>query len=142
MDVCQDHVYVLSWLLRPVRSIFYVRRAPKLVYPHFYDFSMLFFWSSRFPRQKCKNVLCTCVKNFGLLLIEPQSQSDPFLRSNKHRSEHAPLILMIFVCYVANNCFAIRIPTSKMKKVLVDVRQNLGYASGWPSWQFRTIFKL
>ena len=36
----------------------------------------------------------------------------------------------------------IRIPTSKMPKNFVDVHQDLGYASSWPSRPVRPIFKV
>ena len=38
--------------------------------------------------------------------------------------------------------WVIRIPTWKIPKVLVDVHQDLVYASGWPSRPVRPIFKV
>ena len=69
------------------------------------------------------------------------SFSDPFGRSNEPRSEHTPhfddfRVLLHTIFWV------IEIPTSKMKNLFVDVRQDVVYAHGWPSRIFRPIWKV
>ena len=47
-----------------------------------------------------------------------------------------------FLCAIANHFYVIQITTSKMPKFLVDVCQDLGYASGWPLRPVRPTFKV
>ena len=67
--------------------------------------------------------------------------SGPFGRSNEPRSEHTPhfddfRVLLHTIFWV------IRIPTSKMPNLFMDVRQDVVYAYGWPSRLFRPIWKV
>uniref|UniRef100_A0A3Q7EXI7 Uncharacterized protein n=1 Tax=Solanum lycopersicum TaxID=4081 RepID=A0A3Q7EXI7_SOLLC len=66
-----------------------------------------------FRRQKCQKILCTSVKNFFYASFVPHGPSDPFLK----------------------------IPTSKMPNFFWDIRQDLVYASSWPSRPVRPILK-
>jgi len=54
----------------------------------------------------------------------------------------APSIWMIFICYNKPFFWVIQIPTLKMPKLFVDILQDLGYASGWPSRPVVPIFKV
>ena len=47
-----------------------------------------------------------------------------------------------FSCAIAHPFWVIRIPTSKMQKKFVDVRQDLVYEYGWPSRLVRPIWKV
>ena len=67
--------------------------------------------------------------------------SDPFGRSNEPRSEHTPHFDN-FRVLLHSLFWVIRIPTSKMQKIFVDVRQDVVYAYGWPSRLFRPIWKV
>ena len=67
--------------------------------------------------------------------------SNPFGVSNEPRSEHTPhfndfRVLLHAIFWV------IWIPTSKMQKIFMDVRQDLVYAYGWPSRIFLAIWRV
>uniref|UniRef100_A0A3Q7HDN9 Uncharacterized protein n=1 Tax=Solanum lycopersicum TaxID=4081 RepID=A0A3Q7HDN9_SOLLC len=47
-----------------------------------------------------------------------------------------------FSCAIVNHFWVIQNKTSKIPKIFVDVRQDLGYASSWPSRLVRPIFKV
>ncbi|TMW95314.1 hypothetical protein EJD97_009091, partial [Solanum chilense] len=67
--------------------------------------------------------------------VGPHGQSDPFTRSNEPRSAHTPHFNDFRVLY-QTIFWVIHIPTSKMPKLFVDVRQDLCYASSCPSLPF------
>ena len=67
--------------------------------------------------------------------------SGSFGRSNEPRSEHTPhfddfRVLLHTIFWV------IRIPTSKMPNLFMDVHQDVFYAYGWPSRLFRPICRV
>ena len=67
--------------------------------------------------------------------------SGPFGESNEPRNEHTSHFDDFCVLY--HTIFlVIRIPTSKMPNFLVDVRQDLVNAYGWPSRLVRPIWKV
>ena len=74
------------------------------------------------------------VKTLSMHTVGHHGLSDPFGRSNEPRSEHSP--------HFDNFFWVIRIPTSKMPNVFVDVRQDLVYAYGWPSRLVRPIWRV
>ena len=67
--------------------------------------------------------------------------SDAFGGSNEPRSEHTPHFDNFRVLY-HTVFWVIRIPTSKMPNVFVDVRQDLFYAYDWPSQLVRPIWRV
>ena len=66
--------------------------------------------------------------------------SDPFSRSNEPQNAQSPYFDDFRVQQTI--FWVIQILTSKMPKFFVDVRQDLGYESGWTSRQVRPIFKV
>ena len=67
--------------------------------------------------------------------------SGPFGWSNEPRSEHAPHF-DYFRVLLHTIFWVIGIPTSKMPNMLVDVRQDVVYAYGWPSRIVRAIWRV
>ena len=66
---------------------------------------------------------------------------DPFGGSNELRSEHMPHFDDFRVLF-HTIFWVIRILTSKMSNLFVDVRQDVVYAYGWPSRVFWAIWKV
>ena len=67
--------------------------------------------------------------------------SGPFGGSNEPRSERTPHF-DYFRVLLHTIFWVIGIRTSKMQKIFMDVRQEVVYAYGWPSWLFRPIWKV
>ena len=67
--------------------------------------------------------------------------SGPFGGINEPRSEHTPHFDDFCVLY-HTIFWVIRIPTSKVQNFFVDIRQDLVYAYGWPSWIVRAIWRV
>ena len=67
--------------------------------------------------------------------------SDPFGGSNKPRSEHTRHFDDFHVLY-HTSFWVIWIPTSTMPNLFIDVRQDLVYAYGLPSWLVRPICRV
>ena len=141
IDVRQDLSYAAGWPSQPDRPIFKVKRAPSAHTPTpLEDFRVqqTIFWMIRIPTTKLSKILWKTVKTLTIHPVEPQSQSDPFSRSNQPRSAHTPLFRR-FSCDITNLFLVILIPTSKIPKFFVEVRQFLVYAADWPSrlvWPF------
>ena len=107
--------------------------------PHLNNFRVLLhtiFWVIGSPTSKMPNLFVdvrqAVVYAYG---------SRPFGRSNEPRSENTPhfddfLVLLHTIFWV------IGIPTSKMPNLFVDIRQDIVYAYGLPSWLFRPIWKV
>ena len=131
VDVCQDLVYAYGWPSRLVRLIWKVKRAPKRAYPSFRRFLCAIahhFWVIRISMSKNAKFFCGRPSRCHHGLYNPfGGQTSP--------EASIPLISTIFVCYSTP---FLGDPDSDVKnvKIYVDVLQNLGYASGFPS---RTI---
>ena len=112
--------------------------------PHFDDFRVLLhtiFWVIPILMSKMPNFLWTSVKTLSMHTVGHHGLSNPFGGSNKLRSEHTPhfddfRVLLHTIFWV------IRIPTSKMPNVFVDVRQDLVYSYGLPSRLVRPIWRV
>ena len=110
----------------------------RLIYTIFVCYYTPFFGWSGFRHQKCQIYSWTSVKTLSMHMVGHHGFSDPFGRSNEPRSEHTPhfddfRVLLHTIFWV------IRIPTSKMTNLFVDVRQDVVYAFGWPSRLFWAI---
>ena len=103
--------------------------------PHLDDFRVLWhtiFWVIRIPRSKMPNVFVDVRQDLVYAYSWPHGLSGPFGGSNDPRSEHTPhfndfRVLQHTIFWV------IRIPTSKMPNVFMDIHQDLVYAYGCPS---------
>ena len=60
----------------------------------------------------------------------------------KQASKRALASFRRFSCAIAHHFLGDRIPTSKMPKFFVDVRQVLVYAYGWPSRLVQPIWRV
>ena len=81
------------------------------------------------------------VKTLCMHTVGQHGLFGPFGGSNEPRSEHTPHF-DDFRVLQHTSFWVIRIPTSKMPNFFVDVRQDLAYASGWPSRLVRPIWKV
>ena len=71
--------------------------------------------------------------------VDHHGLSGPFGKLNEPQSEHTPHFDDFRV--LQHTIFSvIRIPTSKMPNIFVDIRQDLVYAYDWPSRIVRPIW--
>ena len=85
--------------------------------------------------------LWTFVKTLSMHTSGHHGLYDPFGGSNEPQSEHTPHFDDFRVLY-HTIFWVILIPTSKMQNFFMDVRQDLVYASDWPSRPVRPIWKV
>uniref|UniRef100_A0A3Q7J962 Uncharacterized protein n=1 Tax=Solanum lycopersicum TaxID=4081 RepID=A0A3Q7J962_SOLLC len=121
VDVCQDIGYAVLWLTRQPNP-FLRSNEPRA-----------------FRRHKCQKVLWSFVKTLAMQSVGQLEKYDLFVRMNRPRTAQTSN-LIIFVCY-GTPFFVIWILTSKLPKVFVDIHQDLGYASSWPSRPIQPIIK-
>uniref|UniRef100_A0A3Q7GMT5 Uncharacterized protein n=1 Tax=Solanum lycopersicum TaxID=4081 RepID=A0A3Q7GMT5_SOLLC len=125
VDVRQDLVYAASWSSRSIQLIFKVKRAPKQAYPNFEDFlswisqpiQLIFkvkrapkkaypdFDDFRDPDSDVKNAKFFCGRLSRPCLCSRLSltASPAYFDGQTSPEESIPLILTIFVCYIANH---------------------------------------
>ena len=145
VHVHQDLIYAYGRPSQLVQPIWKVKRAPKLAYLSFRWFSCAI--AHHFlgdPDSDVKNAKffrghpsrpCLCIRlAITDCLAHSEGQTSP--------EESIRLISTIFVCYSTPFFWVIRIPTSKMPNLFVDIRQDLVYAYGWPSRLVRPIWKV
>ena len=144
VDVLQDLVYAFGLPSRPVRPILNVKRALKLAYASFRQFSCAIV--NHFlgdPDSDVKNAKffrghpsrpCLCIR-FTI------TASPTHLECQTSPEASIPLISTIFVCY-SKPFLDDSDSDVKMTKFLVDVHQDLVYASGCPSRTVRPILKV
>uniref|UniRef100_A0A3Q7J1B0 Uncharacterized protein n=1 Tax=Solanum lycopersicum TaxID=4081 RepID=A0A3Q7J1B0_SOLLC len=125
VDVRQDLVYAYGWPSRLVRPIWKVKRAPKRAYPSFRRFS------------------CAIAHDF-LGDSDSDVKNSKFFRGRPSRPCQC-IRLAIMACpthleahdFLGNLDFDV-----ENANFFVDVRQDLFYAYGWPSWLVRPIWKV
>ena len=71
----------------------------------------------------------------------PSRPVRPILKVKRAPKLAYPSFIQFFLA-IANHFWVIQIPTSKIPNFFVNVRQDLVYAYGWPSWVVRTIWRV
>uniref|UniRef100_A0A3Q7FNK7 Uncharacterized protein n=1 Tax=Solanum lycopersicum TaxID=4081 RepID=A0A3Q7FNK7_SOLLC len=162
MEVRQNFYYEADRPSRLVQPIFMVKQSPKRAYPHFNDFHMLsktIFWVIQIPTSKMpKQKNSTSIKTLAMKPVKRvlERAYPPFQRfscaianhflgdsnSNVKNAKKIVNILKTLSMQPKTIFWVIRILTSKMQKKIMDVPQDLCYASGCPSQSVRPIFKV
>ena len=83
----------------------------------------------------------TSFKTLSMHSVGTQVYSDVLSSSNEPRNACNPHFDDFSVLKHTIFCI-IRISTSKIQNFCVDVRQDLYYIEGWPSWPIRSILKV
>ena len=144
VDVRQDLFYAYGCPSRLVRPIWKVKRAPKRAYPSFRRFSCAiahhFLGDPDFDVENAKFFRGRPSRPF--LCIRLAITACPTHLEGQTSPKLAYPLFRPFSCAIAHHFWVIRIPTSKMPKFFMDVRQDLVYAYGWPSRLVRPIWKV
>uniref|UniRef100_A0A3Q7H355 Uncharacterized protein n=1 Tax=Solanum lycopersicum TaxID=4081 RepID=A0A3Q7H355_SOLLC len=125
VDVRQDLVYAYGWPSRLVRPIL----------------KHTIFWVIRITTSKMPNVFVDVLQDRVYPSGWPSRSFRPILKVKRALKRAYPSFRR-FSCAIAN--YFLGDPDSDVKnsKFFLDVRQDLVYASGWPSRPFRSILKI
>ena len=112
--------------------------------PHFDDFRVLLhtiFWVIGIPTSKMPNLFMDVRQDVVYAYGWTSRLFRPIWKV-KRAPKRAYASFRRFLCAIAHHFWVIRIPTSKMPNLFMDVRQDVVYANGWPSRLFRPIWKV
>ena len=99
------------------------------------------FWVIRIPMSKMQNFFVDVRQDLVYAYGWPSRIVRAIWRVKRAR-KRAYASFRRFSCAIAHHFVVIGIPTSKMQKFFMDVRQDLVYAYGWPSRLVRPIWNV
>ena len=144
MDVPQDLGYAAGWPSRPFRPIFKVKRISKRAYPPFRRFSCAIanhFLGDPNSDVKMPNFFVDVRQDLIYASGCPSPPVRPILKVKRALKRAYPSFRQ-FSCAITNHFLGDPDSDVKNAKFCVDVRQDLVYASGWPSWPVRPMLKV